>query len=51
MPEKFKLELDQNQINILIAGLNELPRKISEPLVQQISNQIQSQIQTEEKKD
>lgn len=39
-PAKFYLEVDQNDLAVLGAGLNELPKKIADPVVLKLNGQL-----------
>ena len=40
---KFTLTLDDKQLNTIAAALNELPRKLSQPVFEAIENQLLAQ--------
>lgn len=42
--QTFNLTLTLDELNLLITGLGELPFKISNPMVQKIHQQVQSQV-------
>lgn len=42
-PAKFYLELDQADLNAVSAALNELPKKIADPLILKLNGQLQAQ--------
>ena len=41
----FKFELDLNEVNAILTGLQELPGKVCNPLSNKIKIQIQGQLQ------
>ena len=43
-PQTFNLELSLDEINTLLAGLGELPSKVSMGLIAKITNNIQQEI-------
>lgn len=42
-PAKFYLELDQGDLNALSTAINELPKRIADPLVLKLNSQITNQ--------
>jgi len=42
----YKLELTLEQINIVMAGIGELPTKVGLPMTEEIRKQIMPQLQT-----
>lgn len=46
-PKTFTLTVTAQDLNVLQAGLDELPRKISEPIVQKFQKQLIPQMQPE----
>lgn len=49
-PKTFTLTVTSQDLNVLSAGLDELPRKVSEPLVQKFQQQLIPQMQPVEAK-
>ena len=47
--KKVTLTLTVEEVNIIYAGLGELPAKVSEPLRYKIAQEAQKQLQTEKK--
>lgn len=47
-PKTIKLELTVEEVQIIYAGLGELPAKVSEPLRYKISQETQKQINQQE---
>jgi len=45
-PATYKLELTLEQINIVMAGIGELPTKVGLPMTEEIRKQIMPQLQT-----
>jgi hypothetical protein len=43
-PEKLTFEFNVNEINIIMAGLQELPHKISDVVIRNIMEQAQKQL-------
>lgn len=41
--ERLSFALDANEFAFIIAGLNELPRKFSQPLVEKLQAQVKAQ--------
>lgn len=44
-PKSFTLTVTSQDLNVLSAGLDELPRKVSEPVVQKFQKQLLPQMQ------
>lgn len=42
-PQKFTFEVDQNELNAIAQGLNELPKRVADPLLQKLTIQLQAQ--------
>lgn len=42
-PQKFIFEVDQNELNAIAQGLNELPKRVADPLLQKLTIQLQAQ--------
>lgn len=43
-PATYKLELTLDQINIIMAGIGELPTKVGLPMTEEIRKQVMPQI-------
>lgn len=41
-PQKFYLELDPNDLQVVSQALNELPKRIADPLIQRLNAQLQA---------
>jgi len=46
MPKLFNFEMSEEQVNVILAGLQELPYKVSAPIVQMLIEQHRKQIDT-----
>jgi hypothetical protein len=46
MPKIYKIELNVNDLNIVLAGLQELPFRISNQVISNIIEQVNKQIQS-----
>ena len=44
-PEKYYLELDQADLNAVSQALNELPKRVADPLILKLNGQLQAQEQ------
>ncbi len=42
-PSAYFIMVDQNDLNLLSAAINELPKKLADPLIQRLQSQIQDQ--------
>lgn len=47
---KLRFEFTENQVNVILNGLNELPAKTANPIIQEIYQQVQKQLQDTIKK-
>lgn len=43
-PQQFNLVLDQNDLAALSIALNELPKRVADPLIMKINAQLQAQV-------
>ena len=50
-PPKVYLELDQNDLAAVSQALNELPKRIADPLILKLNGQLQAQMQIKEAKE
>lgn len=48
IPEKFHLELDAADLNSLSIAINELPKRVADPLVLKLNEQIKAQVQAKQ---
>lgn len=44
-PQLFYFEVDQNDINTISSALNELPKRVADPLILKLSGQLKAQAQ------
>lgn len=44
IPDKFHLELNQADLNSLSIAINELPKRLADPLILKLNEQIKAQI-------
>jgi hypothetical protein len=44
-PAKFYLEVDQSDLNAIAQGINELPKRVADPLLLKLNGQLQAQEQ------
>lgn len=44
-PTKFYLEVDQSDLNAIAQGINELPKRVADPLLLKLNGQLQAQEQ------
>lgn len=44
-PAKFYLEVDQADLNAIAQGINELPKRVADPLLLRLTGQLQAQEQ------
>jgi len=44
-PQLFYFEVDQNDINAISSALNELPKRVADPLILKLSGQLKAQAQ------
>jgi hypothetical protein len=44
-PAKYYLEVDQSDLNAIAQGINELPKRIADPLLLRLNGQLQAQEQ------
>jgi hypothetical protein len=44
-PQLFYFEVDQNDINAISSALNELPKRVADPLILKLSSQLKMQAQ------
>lgn len=44
-PQRFYLEIDQSDLNAISQALNELPKRVADPLILKLSGQLQAQEQ------
>lgn len=49
LPEKFHLELSQADLSSLSVAINELPKRVADPLIVKINEQLKAQVQAAEK--
>jgi len=47
-PQKFHLELDAADLNSLSIAINELPKRVADPLVMKLNEQIKAQVQAKQ---
>lgn len=43
-PQKFTIELEQNDLSALSAAINELPKRVADPLIAKINEQLKLQV-------
>lgn len=48
IPEKFHLELNQADLNALSIAINELPKRVADPLILKLNEQIKAQVQAKQ---
>jgi len=44
-PAKYYLEVDQSDLNAIAQGINELPKRVADPLLLKLNGQLQAQDQ------
>jgi hypothetical protein len=44
-PQRFYLEVDQSDLNAISQALNELPKRVADPLILKLNGQLQAQEQ------
>ena len=50
-PAKFYLEVDQSDLGLISQALNELPKRLADPLILKLNGQLQAQAKIIENKD